>query len=179
LLVYLQVQKYFSTLPTSKVPKLGTPGERFRDRQLVLQLPKQDLALAYCKHIDRSQHASYEDFITARNEIALDIGYIKVNASNAVVIANVFFSHNHNYTLFYSECAHNFAVFANTISLDIKWSFVLALFTQDWYFNVVVFSIESHFDNLLLHNAFILEGELEKISYPKHKIFCKELIICL
>ncbi|CAB3374831.1 Hypothetical predicted protein [Cloeon dipterum] len=78
------VQKYFSTLPASKVPKLGTPGERYRDRQLLLQLPKQDLALAYCKHVDSVHHASYEDFVTARNEIALDIGYIKVNPSNAV-----------------------------------------------------------------------------------------------
>jgi len=69
---------------------LGTPGERFRDRQLLLQLPKQDLALAYCKHVDAVHHASY-DFITARNEIALDIGYIKVNPSNAVVIARVSF----------------------------------------------------------------------------------------
>ncbi|XP_059483861.1 prickle planar cell polarity protein 3-A isoform X1 [Neocloeon triangulifer] len=80
----LLVQKYFTSLPSSKVPKLGTAGERYRDRQLLLQLPKQDLALAYCKHIDAFQHASYDDFVTARNEIALDIGYVKVNLSDTV-----------------------------------------------------------------------------------------------
>lgn len=43
---------------------------------LSYQLPKQDLALAYCKNIDKESISSYEDFIAARNEIALDIGKI-------------------------------------------------------------------------------------------------------
>lgn len=41
---------------------------------LTYQLPKQDLSLKYCKHIDKENVGSFEDFITARNEIALDIG---------------------------------------------------------------------------------------------------------
>lgn len=43
----------------------------------MMQLPKQDLALAYCRHVETGQASSFEDFITARNEIALDIAYAK------------------------------------------------------------------------------------------------------
>nr|XP_029719501.1 prickle-like protein 1-A [Aedes albopictus] len=72
-----QIQRYFDVIPSEKVPKIGTQGERFRDKQLVYQLPKQDLALAYCKHVEETNRSSYEDFVAARNEIALDIGYVK------------------------------------------------------------------------------------------------------
>jgi len=73
----LQVEKYFNSLPSNKVPKLGTAGEKYRDKQVVVQLPKQDLALTYCNHVEQRHHQSYEDFINARNEIALDIGYAR------------------------------------------------------------------------------------------------------
>lgn len=69
-----KVQKYFDTLPSEKVPKLGATGEQFRDKQLSYQLPKQDLAYSYCKHVELQNRSSYEDFVSARNEIALDIG---------------------------------------------------------------------------------------------------------
>ncbi|XP_008188309.1 prickle planar cell polarity protein 3 isoform X2 [Acyrthosiphon pisum] len=72
-----KVEKYFNSLPSNKVPKLGTAGEKYRDKQVVVQLPKQDLALTYCKHVEQRHHQSYEDFINARNEIALDIGYAR------------------------------------------------------------------------------------------------------
>uniref|UniRef100_A0A0K8TEX0 Four and a half LIM domains protein 2 n=1 Tax=Lygus hesperus TaxID=30085 RepID=A0A0K8TEX0_LYGHE len=72
-----KVDQYFKCLPQDKVPKLGTSGEKYREKQLMIQLPKQDLALAYCRHVDPAHHTSYEDFITARNEIALDIAYAK------------------------------------------------------------------------------------------------------
>lgn len=69
-----KVQKYFDSLASDKVPKLGASGEQYRDKQLSYQLPKQDLALAYCKHVEPQNRSSYEDFVSARNEIALDIG---------------------------------------------------------------------------------------------------------
>lgn len=77
ILTSAKIQRYFDVIPSEKVPKIGTQGERFRDKQLVYQLPKQDLALAYCKHVEESNRSSYEDFVAARNEIALDIGYVK------------------------------------------------------------------------------------------------------
>jgi hypothetical protein len=84
-LVLLQIEEYFQQLPPGKVPRLGSPGEKHRDKQLMLQLPKQDLALAYCKHVEAQHHPSYEDFINARNEIALDIGYVKDSTSYSSV----------------------------------------------------------------------------------------------
>lgn len=45
-----------------------------RTRRLAKQLPKQDLAAAHCRHLETKHKASFEDFIAARNEIALDIG---------------------------------------------------------------------------------------------------------
>ncbi|XP_054014790.1 zinc finger CCCH domain-containing protein 13-like isoform X2 [Hylaeus anthracinus] len=73
----LQVEEYFSMLPEISVPRLGTPGERYRDRQLAIQLPKQDLARAYCRHLNPNHASSADDFMAARNEIALDIGNVQ------------------------------------------------------------------------------------------------------
>nr|XP_018910458.1 PREDICTED: prickle-like protein 3 isoform X2 [Bemisia tabaci] len=70
-----KIKQYFDCFPEHQVPCLGTPGDKYRDKQLVLQLPKQDLALTYCRHVEREHQQSFEDFINARNEIALDIGY--------------------------------------------------------------------------------------------------------
>lgn len=70
----MQIQRFFDSLPEDKVPKIGSTGERHRDKQLAYQLPKQDLSLGYCKHVEPQNQASYEDFVAARNEIALDIG---------------------------------------------------------------------------------------------------------
>ncbi|KAL0266282.1 UNVERIFIED_CONTAM: hypothetical protein PYX00_008874 [Menopon gallinae] len=72
-----KIAEYFQQLPSFKVPRLGSSGEKYRDKQLMIQLPKQDLALAYCKHVDNIHQSCYEDFINARNEIALDVGYVK------------------------------------------------------------------------------------------------------
>ncbi|XP_042227868.1 prickle planar cell polarity protein 3-like [Homarus americanus] len=72
-----QIYDYMSCLPGHKVPRLATPGEKARERQLMLQLPKQDLALAYTRHVETQYHTSFKDFVAARNDIALDIGIIK------------------------------------------------------------------------------------------------------
>ncbi len=80
-----QIEQYFRALPQNKVPKIGTPGEKYRDKQLVYQLPKQDLALSYCKNVEAKDHQSYEDFINARNEIALDIAYVKESSAGSIV----------------------------------------------------------------------------------------------
>ena len=72
-------------LPEISVPKLGSPGERHRDRQLAIQLPKQDLARTYCRHLDPKHYMSAEDFMAARNEIALDIGTVQEIRDNDLV----------------------------------------------------------------------------------------------
>ncbi|XP_065316901.1 four and a half LIM domains protein 2-like isoform X2 [Gordionus sp. m RMFG-2023] len=40
-----------SQLPNNKVPRIGSAGERYRQQQLNLQLPKQDFSQAYCKYL--------------------------------------------------------------------------------------------------------------------------------
>ncbi|XP_064544448.1 prickle planar cell polarity protein 3 isoform X6 [Drosophila montana] len=72
-----RVNRYFDQLPDEKVPRLGSEGARLREQQISYQLPKQDLSLEHCKHLEVQHEASFEDFVTARNEIALDIAYIK------------------------------------------------------------------------------------------------------
>ncbi|XP_037881608.1 prickle planar cell polarity protein 3-like [Glossina fuscipes] len=72
-----RINRYFEQLPNNKVPKIGTEGARYREQQISYQLPKQDLSLQHCKHLEDQYEASYEDFVTARNEISLDIGYVK------------------------------------------------------------------------------------------------------
>lgn len=64
-------------MPQEKVPKIGSTGEKYRDKQLAYQLPRQDLTINYCKHVDKENRASYDDFIAARNEIALDVGFVR------------------------------------------------------------------------------------------------------
>ena len=41
--IYVQIEEYFDNLPRSKVPKIGSSGERYREKQLLLQMPRQDL----------------------------------------------------------------------------------------------------------------------------------------
>lgn len=72
-------------LPEISVARLGTPGERYRDRQLATQLPKQDLARAYCRHLEPEHSTSADDFMAARNEIALDIGSVQEVTENGLV----------------------------------------------------------------------------------------------
>ncbi|XP_011181337.2 prickle planar cell polarity protein 3 isoform X5 [Zeugodacus cucurbitae] len=72
-----RINRYFEQLPLDKVPKIGAEGARYREQQIAYQLPKQDLSLQHCKHLEEQHEVSFEDFVTARNEIALDIGYIK------------------------------------------------------------------------------------------------------
>jgi prickle len=76
ILTSAKIQRYFESLPPEKVPKLGTSGDKWRDKQLAFQLPKQDLAMTYCKNIEDENRASFEDFVSMRNEMALDIGLL-------------------------------------------------------------------------------------------------------
>lgn len=52
------------------------------------QLPRQDLALAYCRYVEPQNHTSYQDFVAARNDIALDIAYVKETNTRALVKKN-------------------------------------------------------------------------------------------
>lgn len=80
-----QIDRYFRELSNDKVPKTGSLGEKYRDKQLILQLPKQDLALPYCKFLEKEHHKAFEDFVNTRNECALDIGFVCESLSSSLV----------------------------------------------------------------------------------------------
>lgn len=82
------MRQYFESIPEEKVPKINTPGESYREQQLSYQWPKQDLALIYCNHIESQNKASYEDFVAGRNEIAIDIAYVKDLNSGSEMCVN-------------------------------------------------------------------------------------------
>ncbi|KOB52064.1 Uncharacterized protein OBRU01_26580, partial [Operophtera brumata] len=70
---------YWSSLAEREPASIGgatghAAWRAWRTRALASQLPKQDLSLDHCRHIDQIHHKQYEDFVAARNEIALDIG---------------------------------------------------------------------------------------------------------
>ena len=65
-------------LPNHKVPRLGSPGEKYRDIQLIYQLPKQDLSSDYCKMIQSPVEVKeYKVFRELRDNVAMDIGAVK------------------------------------------------------------------------------------------------------
>lgn len=75
-----------SQLPNHVIPRNNTLGEKYREKQLMLQLPRQDLSIAYCKHLKTPvERRIYEEFVNGRNEIALDIGYVLPNLPKATV----------------------------------------------------------------------------------------------
>ena len=59
-------------IPSEKVPKVDSDGEKYRELQLNYQLPKQDLSVKNCRHIETQHRVSFQDFVNARNDIALD-----------------------------------------------------------------------------------------------------------
>ncbi|KOB72188.1 Uncharacterized protein OBRU01_08919 [Operophtera brumata] len=79
MLCFLQSELYWSSLAEREPASIGgatghAAWRAWRTRALASQLPKQDLSLDHCRHIDQIHHKQYEDFVAARNEIALDIG---------------------------------------------------------------------------------------------------------
>ncbi|KAJ8416347.1 hypothetical protein AAFF_G00356350 [Aldrovandia affinis] len=50
-----QVQLYFSCLPEDKVPYVNSPGEKFRIKQLLYQLPPHDNEIRYCQSLSEEE----------------------------------------------------------------------------------------------------------------------------
>ncbi|XP_078322633.1 prickle planar cell polarity protein 3-A-like isoform X2 [Crassostrea virginica] len=73
-----QIEEYMEQLPNHKIPLVGRPGERYRDVQIIRQLPKQDLSMEYCKMIHSSvEKKEYDIFRELRDSIAMDIGIVQ------------------------------------------------------------------------------------------------------
>ncbi|CAB3410643.1 unnamed protein product [Caenorhabditis bovis] len=80
-----KVEEYMAQLPNNVVPRTNSIGEKVREKQLLLQLPRQDLSVAYCRNLSTAtERKVYEEFVNARNEIALDIGYVSPSIPKAM-----------------------------------------------------------------------------------------------
>ena len=65
-------------LDNHKIPRLDTDGERYREIQLIHQLPKQDLSEEFCKNLSSTNHRkAFQDFCNARDTESMGIGRIK------------------------------------------------------------------------------------------------------
>ena len=74
----MQVEDYMEQLDNTKIPKVGSRGEKYRDIQLVVQLPKQDLSHDYCRHLaGADQRKAFDEFKHVRDATAMEIGLVK------------------------------------------------------------------------------------------------------
>ncbi|XP_022082070.1 prickle-like protein 3 isoform X2 [Acanthaster planci] len=73
-----KVEDFMNSLPNNQVPRLHTAGQKYRDRQLILQMPRQDLAEEFCRHIlDAASTECFYQFVELRDEVAFATGRVK------------------------------------------------------------------------------------------------------
>lgn len=78
-------------LDSDKVPKAATAGAKYRDRQLTVQLPPQDLSAKFCRLLsNKEEQDAFEEFCRTRDAQAMDVGYIaNSGAKESAVILHV------------------------------------------------------------------------------------------
>ncbi|KAK3101185.1 hypothetical protein FSP39_001608 [Pinctada imbricata] len=72
-----QVHQYFSALPEDKVPYLNSPGEKYRVRQLLQQLPPHDNEERYCNTLSEEEKRELRMFSAQRKREALGRGSVR------------------------------------------------------------------------------------------------------
>lgn len=77
-----QVQLYFSCLPEDKVPYVNSPGEKFRIKQLLYQLPPHDNEVRYCQSLSEEEKKELQMFSLQRKKEALGRGAVKLMPRN-------------------------------------------------------------------------------------------------
>ena len=85
-----QVDDYMDQLDNNKIPKVGSVGEKYRDLQLMLQLPKQDLAADFCKQLSGAvERKAFNEFIDLRDSAAMDVGFVRDNLHHNVTVSSL------------------------------------------------------------------------------------------
>ncbi|GFR80367.1 prickle-like protein 3 [Elysia marginata] len=65
-------------LPNDQVPRVGSQGERYRDSQLIMQLPRQDLSDLFCRFLDSDmERQEFQIFRELRDKVAMGIAQVK------------------------------------------------------------------------------------------------------
>lgn len=72
-----QVFAYMCGLPEDKIPYVGSPGEKYRNRQLILQLPAHDSEAQYCNKLSEAEKRELKLFNSQRKREALARGVVK------------------------------------------------------------------------------------------------------
>ncbi|XP_076013101.1 prickle-like protein 2b isoform X2 [Genypterus blacodes] len=72
-----QVHQYYSSLPEDKVPYVNSPGEKYRIKQLLHQLPPHDNEVRYCNGLDDEEKRELKLFSTQRKRENLGRGSVR------------------------------------------------------------------------------------------------------
>ncbi|XP_078065628.1 prickle-like protein 2b isoform X1 [Mustelus asterias] len=72
-----QVHQYYNCLPEDKVPYVNSPGEKYRIKQLLHQLPPHDNEVRYCNSLDEEEKKELRLFSTQRKRENLGRGTIR------------------------------------------------------------------------------------------------------
>ncbi|XP_029362317.1 prickle-like protein 2 isoform X2 [Echeneis naucrates] len=73
-----QVYQYFSCLPEDRVPYVNSPGERYRIKQLLHQLPAHDSEPQYCNSLDEEEKKELRLFSQQRKRENLGRGIVRL-----------------------------------------------------------------------------------------------------
>ncbi|KAK0145947.1 Prickle-like protein 2 [Merluccius polli] len=73
-----QVYQYFSCLPEDRVPYVNSPGERYRIKQLLHQLPAHDSEPQYCNSLDDEEKKELRVFSQQRKRENLGRGTVRL-----------------------------------------------------------------------------------------------------
>uniref|UniRef100_A0A3P8WZ85 Prickle planar cell polarity protein 3 n=1 Tax=Cynoglossus semilaevis TaxID=244447 RepID=A0A3P8WZ85_CYNSE len=73
-----QVYQYFSCLPEDRVPYVNSPGERYRIKQLLHQLPAHDSEPQYCSSLDEEEKKELRLFSQQRKKENLGRGIVRL-----------------------------------------------------------------------------------------------------
>uniref|UniRef100_A0A5S6R0J3 LIM zinc-binding domain-containing protein n=1 Tax=Trichuris muris TaxID=70415 RepID=A0A5S6R0J3_TRIMR len=74
----VMVHQYFARLPEDKVPYVKSAGEKWRVRQLLLQLPPQDSQARYCRSLSAKEEQDLRVFDQQRKRDSLGQGVVQV-----------------------------------------------------------------------------------------------------
>lgn len=72
-----QVHAYMSALPEEKVPYIDSHGERYRNKQIIVQLPPYDSEARFCNGLTDEEKRELRIFVALRKRDALDRGVVK------------------------------------------------------------------------------------------------------
>ncbi|XP_049623249.1 prickle planar cell polarity protein 3 [Suncus etruscus] len=73
-----QVYQFFSCLPEDKIPYVNSPGEKYRIKQLLYQLPPYDSEAQYCTALEEEEKKELQSFSQQRKRENLGRGTVRI-----------------------------------------------------------------------------------------------------